>query len=481
MNKRLVIYILGWVSVIEGLAMQGATLAGLWYQEKNFIYFLITGIALIVIGGLIVLKKPKNTKMYRKDGFAATALSWILLSLLGCLPLYLSGQIPSFIDAFFETISGFTTTGATILSDIEALDNCMLFWRSFSHWLGGMGVLVFLLALIPTLGGNQSINLMKAESTGPDVEKAVPNLRTYATILYAIYIGLSVLETILLMCGGMYFFDAVTTTFSTAGTGGFASYNNSIAHFNSYYLQGVISLFMILFGVNFYVYFLILTRKFKKAFFNTELWVYLGIIAVSVITIGVSIKNIFGNIFDAMHQSLFYVASVISTTGFSLTDTNVWPEHAKVIILILTCLGACAGSTGGGFKISRLIILAKEIRKEFKLIVHPHTVHSIKIDGRTLSHSTIRSVSVYLMIYVAIITLSTIIIAFDGYDFTTNFSAVLTTVNNVGPGFGVVGSTGNYSSFSILSKIVFCFDMLAGRLELYPLLLLFAPSAWKKH
>lgn len=481
MNKRLVIYILGWVLVIEGLAMQGSTLVGLWYQEKNFIYFLITGIALIVIGGLIILKKPKNTKMYRKDGFAATALSWIVLSLAGCLPLCLSGQIPSFIDAFFETISGFTTTGATILSDIEVLDNCMLFWRSFSHWLGGMGVLVFLLAIIPTLGGNQSINLMKAESTGPDVDKAVPNLRTYAAILYAIYIGLSVLETILLMCGGMYFFDAVTTTFSTAGTGGFASYNNSIAHFNSYYLQGVISVFMILFGVNFYVYFLILTRKFKKAFSSTELWVYLGIIAVSVITIGVSIINIFGNIFDAMHQSLFYVASVISTTGFALTDTNVWPEHTKVIILILTCLGACAGSTGGGFKISRLIILAKEIRKEFKLIVHPHTVHSIKVDGKTISHSTLRSVSVYLMIYVAIITFSTIIIAFDGYDFTTNFSAVLTTVNNVGPGFGVVGSTGNYSSFSILSKIIFCFDMLAGRLELYPLLLLFAPSAWKKH
>lgn len=481
MNKRLIIYILGWVLMIEGFAMQGSTLVGLWYHEKNFIYFLTTGIFIMTVGFLIVLKKPKNTKMYRRDGFAATAFSWIVLSLLGCLPLYLSKQIPSFIDAFFEIMSGFTTTGATILTDIEALDNCMLFWRSFSHWLGGMGVLVFLLAIIPTLGGNQSINLMKAESTGPNVDKAIPNLRTYAAILYAIYIGLSILETILLMCGGMYFFDAVTTTFSTAGTGGFASYNNSIAHFNSYYLQGVISVFMILFGVNFYIYLLLLTRKFKKAFSSTELWVYLGIIAFSVITIGISIVKIFGNIFDAMHQSLFYVASIISTTGFAITDTNIWPEHTKVIILILTCLGACGGSTGGGLKISRLLILAKEIRKEFKLIVHPHTVHTIKIDGRKISHETTRSVSVYLMIYVAIVIVSTIVVAFDGYDFTTNFSAVLATVNNVGPGFGVVGSTGNYSSFSILSKIVFCFDMLAGRLELYPLLLAFAPSAWKKN
>lgn len=480
MNKRLVIYILGWVLIIEGLAMQGSTAVGLWYREKTYIYFLIIGLILLAAGAVIVLNKPKDTKMYRKDGFAATALSWIVLSLMGCLPFYFSGQIPSFIDAFFETISGFTTTGATILADVEALDNCMLFWRSFSHWLGGMGVLVFLLAIIPSLGGTQSINLMKAESTGPDVEKAVPNLRTYAAILYAIYIGLSVIEAILLMCGGMYFFDAVTTVFSTAGTGGFASYNNSIAHFDSYYLQGVISVFMILFGVNFYVYLLLLTRKFRKAFSMTELWVYLGIIAFSVITIGINIMSIYGNIFDSMHQSLFYVSSVISTTGFAITDTNLWPEYSKVIIILLTCIGACGGSTGGGLKVSRLIILAKEIRKEFKLIVHPRTVHTIKIDGRKIPHETTRSVSVYIMIYVAVILLSTVVISLDGFDFTTNLTAVITTVNNVGPGFGLVGSTGNYSGFGILSKLVFCFDMLAGRLELYPLLLLFAPSAWKK-
>jgi trk system potassium uptake protein TrkH len=481
MNKRLVLYILGWVLVIEGLAMQGSTLVGLWYHEKTYIYFLVIGVALMVLGGIIVLKKPKNTRMYRKDGFAATALSWIVLSLAGCLPFYFSGQISSFINAFFETVSGFTTTGATILTDIEALDNCMLFWRAFSHWLGGMGVLVFLLAIIPTLGGTQSINLMKAESTGPDVGKAVPNLRTYAVILYAIYIGLSVIETVMLMCGGMYFFDAVTTTFSTAGTGGFASYNNSLAHFNSYYLQGVVSVFMILFGVNFAVYILLLTRKFKKAFAMTELWVYLGIIAFSVITIAIDIIRIYGNVFDSLHQSLFYVSSVISTTGFAITDTDKWPEYSKIIILILTCIGACGGSTGGGLKVSRLIILAKEVKKEFQLIIHPHTVHTIKIDGRKISHETTRSVSVYIIIYVAVIIFSTVIISLDGFDFITNFSGVLATVNNVGPGFSVVGSTGNYSGFSVLSKLVFCFDMLAGRLELYPLLLLFAPSAWKKN
>lgn len=481
MNKRLVVYILGWVLIIEGLAMQGSTAVGLWYREKSYIYFLVIGIVLMGLGAIIVAKKPKRLTMYRKDGFAATALSWIVLSVMGALPFYFSKAIPSFIDALFETVSGFTTTGATILTDIEALDNCMLFWRCFSHWLGGMGVLVFLLAIIPTLGSTQGINLMKAESTGPEVGKTVPNLRTYAAILYAIYIGLTAIEAILLMFGGMYFFDAITTAFSTAGTGGFASYNNSMAYFDSYYLQGVVSVFMILYGVNFTVYILLLARKFKKAFSMTELWLYLGIIAFSVITIGINILDIYGNIFDAMHQSLFYVSSIISTTGFALSDTNKWPEYSKCIILILTCLGACGGSTGGGLKLSRLLILIKEVKKEFMLIIHPRTVHTIKIDGKKVSHETTRSVSVYIVIYIAMIIVSTVIISFDGFDFTTNFTGVLATLNNIGPGFSLVGSTGNYSIFSIPSKLVFCFDMLAGRLELYPLLLLCAPSAWKKN
>lgn len=480
MNKRIILYILGWVLIIEGIAMQGSTFVGIWYHEHNYIYFLLIGLGLIVLGLPIVLLKPKNTKMYRKEGFAATTLSWIVLSLMGALPFYLSKTIPSFVDSFFEIVSGFTTTGATILTDIEKLDNCMLFWRSFSHWLGGMGVIVFLLALIPKLGGSQNINLMKAESPGPEVDKSFPSIRKYALLLYGIYIGLTVLETILLMCGGMYFFDAVTTSFSTAGTGGFASYNNSIGYFNSYYLQGVIAVFMMLFGVNFSFYILLIARKFNKAFRITEIWVYLGIVAVSTITIAVNVMKIYGNFFDSIHQSFFYVSSIISTTGFAIDNTNKWPEFSKTIIVMLTCIGACAGSTGGGFKVSRLMILAKEVKKQFLLIIHPHSVHTIKIDGKKISHDTTRSVSVYLMVYMAITLFSILIVSLDGYDFTTNVTSVLATLNNVGPGFSKVGAVGNYSIFSILSKLVLCFDMIAGRLEIYPLLLMFMPKAWKK-
>lgn len=480
MNKRIILYILGWVLIIEGLAMQGATLVGLWYHEQNYIYFLLIGLALIVLGLTIVLVKPKNTNMYRKEGFAATALSWIVLSLMGALPFYLSKTIPSFVDAFFEIVSGFTTTGATILTDIEQLDNCMLFWRSFSHWLGGMGVIVFLLALIPKLGGAQNINLMKAESPGPEVDKSFPSIRKYAILLYSIYIGLTVAEVILLMFGGMYFFDAVTTAFSTAGTGGFASYNNSIGYFNSYYLQGVIAVFMMLFGINFAFYILIIARKFGKAFRISEIWVYLGIVAVSTIAVAVNIMKIYGNFFDSVHQSFFYVTSIISTTGFAIDNTDKWPEFSKVIIIMLTCIGACAGSTGGGLKISRMMILAKEVKKQFLLILHPHSVHSIKMDGKKITHDTTRSVSVYLIVYIAITLTSVLLVSLDGHDFTTNFTSVLATLNNVGPGFSKVGAAGNYSIFSTFSKLVLCFDMIAGRLELYPLLLMFMPKAWKK-
>ncbi len=481
MHKRIVVYILGWVLCIEGVAMQFSTIVGLYYKERGYIYFLFIGLASIVLGILLVLKKPKNMIMYLKDGFASTALSWIVLSLVGALPLFISKAIPNYVDAVFETISGFTTTGATILRDIERLEHCMLFWRSFSHFLGGMGVVVFLLALIPRLGGNQSINLMKAESTGPSVSKSMPKLRNYAFVLYSIYCGLTVIEFILLLFGGMGPFDSVTTAFSTAGTGGFMVYNDSMGHFQSHYLQAVVAVFMMLFGVNFYVYILIITRKFKQAFKNEELWIYFGIITVSTVAIAINVRHIYGSVFESVHQSFFYVTSIISTTGSALGDTDIWPQLSKSIILILTCVGACAGSTGGGFKLSRIIILLKGMKKEFKIIAHPHTVQTVKIDNKKIPHEVTRSVSVYLVIYLSIIIVSTIIISLDGFDFMTNFSSVLATLNNVGPGFSVVGSTGNYADFSLLSKIVFCFNMLAGRLELYPLLLLFVPMAWKKN
>lgn len=480
MNIRLISYILGWVLLIEGFCMQLSTIVGLIYNESSYIYFLLIGLALMVLGLLFVIRKPKNPTMQLKDGFASTALSWIVLSLAGSLPFYFSKSIPSFVDAFFETVSGFTTTGATILVNIEALDKCMLFWRSFSHFLGGMGVVVFLLAIIPKLGGNQSINLMKAESTGPAVGKSLPKLRTYAALLYGIYIGLTAIEFVLLLCGGMNIFDSLTASFSTAGTGGFSIYNDSMGHFDTY-AQTVVAVFMMLFGVNFYIYILILTRKFKQILKSEELWLYLGIVAASTIAIAVNLLSYYDTFKEAIHQSFFYVTSILSSTGYAITDTNPWPAFSIALILILTCIGACAGSTGGGFKVSRIIILCKEIKKEFMLIVHPRNVYTVKADGKKVSHETTRSVSVYLTIYVFLIIITTVLISFDGFDFTTNFTSVLATINNTGPGFSMVGSAGNYSQFSIFAKIVFCFNMIAGRLELYPLLLVFIPQAWKKN
>lgn len=481
MNKRLILYILGWVLLIEGLSMQLSTIVGLVYRESSYKYFLFIGLALIVFGGLIVIKKPKDPTMLLKDSFAATTLSWIVLSLAGSLPLYFSKTIPSFIDAFFETVSGFTTTGATILTDIESLAKCMLFWRSFSHFLGGMGVVVFLLAIIPKLGGNNSINLMKAESTGPSVGKSMPKLRAYAALLYTIYIGLTTIEFVLLLLGGMSVFDALNTAFSTAGTGGFSTYNTSIGHFDSYYLQTVVAVFMMLFGVNFYIYILILTKKFKQILKSEELWLYLILVIGSTVAIAINLMSYYDTFREALHQSFFYVTSVISSTGYAITDTNPWPAFSVVMILILSCIGACAGSTGGGFKVSRIVILFKEIKKEFLLIVHPRNVYTVKIDKKKVSHEIARSVSVYLTIYVFLIVITTVLISLNGFDFTTNFTSVLATINNTGPGFSMVGSAGNYSQFSVFSKLVFCFNMFAGRLELYPLLLIFVPQAWKKN
>lgn len=481
MNKRLISYILGWVLLIEGAAMQLSTVVGLIYRERGWLHFVVVGLSIMLIGFLLVFKKPQNKTMQLRDGFAATALSWIVLSFAGCLPLWLSNAIPSFIDALFETVSGFTTTGATILTDIEGLSHCMLFWRTFSHFLGGMGVVVFLLAIIPRLGGNQSINLMKAESTGPAVSKSMPKLRSYAALLYGIYCGLTALECILLLCGGMNFFDSITTSFSTAGTGGFMVYNDSVGHFHSHYLQTVIAVFMMLFGVNFYVYILILTKKIRQAFKNEELWIYVGVTVLATALIAIDIFHRYGSVYEAIHQSFFYVTSVGSSTGMALTDVNQWPEFSKTIILIVTCIGACAGSTGGGFKVSRVLILLKGVKKEFALIMHPRTVHTVKIDSKKVTHNVTRSVSVYFVIYCMIIIVTTILISLNGFDFVTSFTSVLATLNNTGPGMNMVGSTGNYAQFSVFSKIVFCFNMLAGRLELYPFLLIFVPSAWKRN
>ncbi len=480
MNKRIIIYILGWVLIVEGAAMQACTVTSLIYREHEGMYFLLTGLCCAVLGVLAVkVKKPKNMVLYQKAGFAATALSWILLALVGALPFFLSGEIPNYINAFFEATSGFTTTGASILTNVEGLSHGMLMWRSLMNWLGGMGVIVFLLALIPKLGGQQNIFLMKAESPGPIIGKAVPKMRDYAALLYGIYIGLTLTEIILLLCGGMGFFDAVNASFATAGTGGFGVHNNNIAAYNTHYFQTVIAIFMLLFGTNFSFYILLIARKFKLAFRMEELWFYYGIVALSTIVIGINILSIYpAN--EAFHQSFFYVSSIITTTGFGIGDVNHWPQLSKGIILVITFLGAMAGSTGGGFKVSRMIILAKEVKKEFSLLIHPRNIRTIKMDGKAIDHNVTRNTSVFLVVYLAVFLGSFLLVSIEGKDMVTTFTAVAANLNNTGPGLGAVGPVGNYYDMSILSKFVLIFDMIAGRLELFPILLLITPSAWKK-
>lgn len=497
MNKRLIIYILGWVLIIEAIAMQLCTVTSLIYGEHEGMYFFLTGVCAAALGiPAVTVKKPKNMVLYQKAGFAATALSWIVLSIVGAMPFWLSREIPHFGDALFETVSGFTTTGATILRDVEALSHGMLLWRSLMNWLGGMGVIVFLLALIPKLGGQQNIYLMRAESPGPIIGKAVPKMRHYAAMLYGIYIGLTLLEFILLLCGGMPVFDAINTSIATAGTGGFGIHNANIGAYASHYLQTVIAVFMMLFGINFSFYILLIARKFGQAFKIEELWVYFGLIVASTLGIAFNILPLYGNDFgESLHQSFFYVSSIITTTGFGLGqkgDVNQWPIFSKAIILVITFTGAMAGSTGGGFKISRIILLFKEARKELQLLVHPRNVKTVKMDGKSIDHNIMRNTSVYLVVYMGIFVISFLLVALtmDVHDtlkpfenvnnFETSFTAVAATLNNTGPGLGLVGPVGNYADMGMPAKFVLMFDMLAGRLELFPILLLFNPKAWKK-
>ena len=481
MNKRLIVYILGWVLIVEGIAMQVCTVTSVIYREHEGLYFLITGAVSAGLGVLAVkVKKPKNMVLYQKAGFCATALSWIVLSLVGAMPFFLSGEIPNYLDALFETVSGFTTTGATILPEVEVLSHGMLMWRSLMNWLGGMGVIVFLLALIPKLGGQQNIYLMRAESPGPIVGKAVPKMRDYAAMLYGIYFGLTLMEFLLLFFGGMDLFDAINTSFATAGTGGFGVRNANIAAYDTYYFQTVIAIFMMLFGINFSFYILLIGKKFGQAFHMTELWVYLGMIVFCTVVMGFNIMSLYPTPYDAFHQSFFYTSSIITTTGFGIGDVNHWPMLSRALILFITFTGAMAGSTGGGFKISRIILLIKEARKEFFLLVHPRNVRAVVMDGKKVDHNVMRSTTVYLVVYIMVFIASFTLVSIEGRGFVTCFTSVAATLNNTGPGMNIVGSTGNYAGFSVFSKIIFCFNMLAGRLELYPFLLIFLPAAWKR-
>ncbi|MBP3922937.1 MAG: TrkH family potassium uptake protein [Ruminiclostridium sp.] len=477
MNYKMISYILGWILIFAAAFMTVPMITAIIYEEVTFFYFLGTAIVCLIIGRLLTFKKRKNTNLYAREGFIIVALSWIVLSLCGTIPMWLSGAIPSFVDALFETVSGFTTTGASILNDVEAMPKCILMWRSFTHWIGGMGVLVFIMAFLPLSGGN-NLHIMKAESPGPVVGKLVPKIKTTAFILYAIYFALTVLEFIFLLFGGMSVFDSVNTAFATAGTGGFGFLNSSMASFSPY-IKIVITVFMILFSINFGSYYLILIGKLKEAI-TVEVKVFLFIVATAITIITINISSMYANAGDALLDSSFTVASLISTTGFGVADFNQWPELSRTLLVLISFIGACAGSTGGGFKVSRLVILFKGIRKELNTLIHPRQVKKIKMDSHTVDSETIRSVNVYLITYVVIFVVSIVLISFENHDMITNFTAVAATFNNIGPGLEMVGPTQNFAFFSDFSKIVFIFDMLIGRLELFPMLLLFKPSVWKK-
>ena len=478
MNYRIITYIVGWVFNLQAIFMVLPILTAVIYGEKDIFAFFAAIIICLVIGLPLTRKKPSNKVFYIKDGCVAVALSWVVLSITGAIPFVLSGSIPHPIDAIFETVSGFTTTGASILAEVESLPKSILFWRSFTHWIGGMGIIVFLLSLLPLAGGYH-MNLMRAESPGPSVSKLVPKVQSTAKILYGIYLGMTVLQIIFLLLGGVPLFDTLCITFGSAGTGGFGIKNDSLGSYSTY-CQVVTTIFIILFGVNFSAYYLILTKKFKAAFHIEEIRYYFGIILASIILIAINTRHMFSGFAQAFQQSAFQVGSIITTTGYSTTDFNQWPALSKTILVLLMFIGACAGSTGGGIKVSRIVLLLKAARKEFQLYLHPNAVKKIKMDQKTVPHETLRSTNIFLSVYLIIFCGSVLLISLDNFDLITNFTSVAATLNNIGPGLEIVGPMGNFSSFSYLSKSVLIFDMLAGRLEIFPLLLLFFKNTWKK-
>lgn len=477
MNNSMVRYILGYALIIEAFLLMLPCAVASVYQEKEGIYYFATAILCIALGMLLSHKRPTNTIFYLKEGCIATSLTWILLSIFGCLPFWFSGEIPSFTDALFETVSGFTTTGASILDNVEALSHCSLLWRSFTNWVGGMGVLVFLLAVVPLSGGSH-INLMRAESPGPSVGKLVPKVRQTARILYLIYIGMTVIEFLFLLAGKMPLFDALATSFSTAGTGGFGIKNDSFAGYSPY-LQWVVTIFMILFGVNFNAYYLILFHRIKKAITMEELRTYFSIVIIAVAIITTDIIHSVGNLGTAIRHAAFQVGSLVTTTGFSTMDFDLWSQSSKTVLVLLMFVGACAGSTGGGMKVSRFVILIKTMGRELLSYVHPKSVRKIKMDQKPVEHEVVRSVNVYFITYVLIFVLSVFLLSIEGQDMTTNFTAITASINNIGPGLQKVGPSCNYGFFTDFSKYVLMVDMLAGRLELFPLLILFYPPVWK--
>ena len=479
MNYSMIIYILGHLLRFEAIFMVLPTIVGFLYKETDAYIYLGLVLSTYLLGTLPTYKHPRNRQLHTKDGFITVALGWIILSIFGALPFTLTGDIPSYIDALFETISGFTTTGASILSDVEALSHANLFWRSFTHWIGGMGVFVFILAILPMIGGS-TMHLMKAESPGPSVDKFVPKVKDTAKILYTLYVGITILQIICLLLAKMPLFDTLTLTFGTVGTGGFGIKNSSIGEYTSLQ-QNIITFFMIASGINYSAYFFIISGNLKDAFKMEEVRWYLGIILVAVVIITANTLTFYSRFFEALKHAFFQVSSIITTTGYSTVNFDLWPELSKTVLVLLMIIGACAGSTGGGFKVSRILILTKTIKKELSMMMHPREVKKIRLDGHVVKEDVIRSANVFTIIYFVLFFISVLLVSIDNLDFTTNFTAVAATLNNIGPGLESVGPTCNFSCYSIFSKIILMFNMLAGRLELFPLILLIMPGTWKRH
>lgn len=479
MNFKMILYVLGMVLNLEAVFMLLPLICAILYNETTAMSYLVSMACCLLPGLILVAKAPEKKSMYAKEGFIIVALSWIAMSAFGALPFVISGGIPNYIDAFFETVSGFTTTGASILSDVEALPKSLLFWRSFTHWLGGMGVLVFLVALLPLCGGN-NMHLIKAESTGADVNKLVSRVGSSAKILYLIYIGLTVLQVIMLLLGGLNLFESLTLTFGSVGTGGFSIVNSGAADYSPY-VQWTITVFMTLCGVDFSVYYLLIMRKFKDVLKAEEVRAYILVFLVATGLITINILPAFdGSFTEALRHGAFQVSSIMTTTGYTTRNYELWPAFSKTVLVLLMFIGACAGSTGGGIKVSRILLLFKSIVKEIKIAVHPRRTYKVTLSGRTVEHETVRAINVFMAAYLFIFGLSLIMISLDNMDFTTNFTAVAATINNIGPGLGGVGPVSNFGGFSAFSKLVLCFDMLAGRLEIFPMLVLFSAHTWKK-
>ena len=473
-------YSVGLIARVEAALLIFPLLVSLLYTErKPAIAFFITILVTLVFSILLTRRKPANSVIYAREGFVIVALSWIILSLIGALPFFISREIPHYVDAFFETVSGFTTTGSSILTELEALSQGMLFWRSFTHWVGGMGVLVFVMAILP-LADDHSIHILRAEAPGPTVGKLAPRMKDTAKILYSIYLVMTVVEVVLLLLGGMPLFDSIVHAFGTAGTGGFGIKSASIGYYDSAYIDWVITIFMILFGVNFNLYYFVLLRRFKDAFCNSELIAYFGIIIGSVALISYNIRGYYDTIADTIRYAAFQVGTIITTTGFATADFNLWPSFSKAILVLLMFCGACAGSTGGGIKVSRLLLMIKMVKKETRRMLHPRAVSLIKMDGKVVSEETLSGVTAYMITYIGIMAVSILLLAIDGFDLESTTTAMIACLNNIGPGLGMVGPSGNFSEFSILSKLVLSADMLFGRLEIFPMLMLFTPSLWKR-